>query len=250
MYIYSYMKYKNLLVSGNSFTQDGIGGLPPGNNTEGGCSYIDQGQGHVSTPYSWAGYVAQLLGVKSCVNLAASSHSNILVANTIRHVLSTFNYSPENTLVLFNVSIANRLDVPCEFDHPNASKFIPWTQELFPHTYLDRDCKIYKSFEKNIGIDTAKTLGYTQLDFLFNYLEANGYTYYFLLTDTNDLKDKEFCKMIQTRQDKFIKINPGIAMWEYGQESGNNTENHYHPDEAGRQDIAQQVVNYIIKNMH
>lgn len=244
------MKYKNLLVSGNSFTQDGIGGLPPIKNSPGGCSFNNQGQDYIATPASWASILAQLLNVQSFVNLAASSHSNILVANTIRHVLSSNNYSPDDTLVVFNISIANRLDVPCEFDHPNASEFIPWTEYLFPHSYLDRDSKIYKSFEKNIGIDTAKTLGYAQLDFLFNWLEANGYTYYFLLTDTEDLKDAEFCKMIENRQDRFIQINPGIAMWEYGQISGNNTINNYHPDEIGRQDIARQVVKHIAKNMH
>ena len=244
------MIFKNLVVSGNSFTQDGIGGCPPTENSVGGCSFIDQGQGAVSQPASWASIVAQLLNVQSFVNLAASSHSNTLVANTLRYVLQNFNYSPENTLVLFNCSIATRLDIPCEFDHPDASNFIPWDKTLFPHSYLDRDCKIYKTFEKNIGIDTIKSIGYTQIDFLFNWLEANKYQYYFLLTDTEDLKDPEFLKIVESRRDRLIEINPGIGMWEYGQISGNNTVNNYHPDAVGRQDIALQVVKYVAKNMH
>lgn len=241
------MEYKNLLVSGNSFTQDGIGGLPPTKNSDGGNSFLDQGQGHVSTPGSWASIVAQSLKVQSFVNLAASSHSNILVANSLRHVLSNFNYSIQDTLVLFNLSIGSRLDIPCEFDHPDVSKYIPWDKNILPHSYLDRSSKAYKFCEKNIGIDIVKSLGYAQIDFLFNWLEANHYCYYFLLTNTDDLEDQDLTKIIAPRQNRLIEINPGLAMYEYGQISGNNKENNYHPDQNGREDIAHQVIKYISK---
>ena len=61
------MDVRHLVVSGNSFTQDGIGGVPPTVNGEGGCSFGPEGNRTV--PGSWAGYVAQKLQKVNGINI-------------------------------------------------------------------------------------------------------------------------------------------------------------------------------------
>jgi hypothetical protein len=240
------MKIDNLLVGGNSFTQHGIGGCPPTKTSPGGCSYVNQGQNYdIPLPKSWAANLAIELDVKSFVNMAASSHGNFLIAQTLWSVLHQFPYDPSNTLILFNVSISSRLDIPCEFNHPNASKFIPWGPELCPHSYLEKDSKVFKEFSKNIGLDIVPELGYTQIDLLFNYLENKNYQYFFLLTEKTDLENKNFLRIIEPRVDRLISLTPGPGLLEFSSLSGHNTENGYHPDEVGRKIISDQVREFL-----
>jgi len=240
-------KIKNILVSGNSFTQDGIGGVPPGHGSEGGCSYINQGQGNISEPNNWVGMLSRKLDIQSLVNMAASSHGNILVADTIRSVIDIHEYPTKNTLVIVTVSISERLDVPCVFGHPDASKFVHWDNTLCGHTYLNRFSKTYKKIEKEIGLDIIADLGYERLDFLFNYLENKGYEYIILLTENEDLNNSSFLRIIKNRNHRLVNLSPGIGLHDFATITKHNTVNNYHPDQIGNTMIADQIFNFLTK---
>lgn len=239
------MQIKNLVVSGNSFTQDGIGGVPPTSESPGGCSFVDSGETPPSDPQSWASLLAQKLKVQSFINLAACSHGNVMIANSIRSLISKFCYTPDDTLVIFHFSFASRLDVPCEFSHPDSSKFIPWDEQLIEHTYLDRSSKTFHSIAKNIGLDIVESLGYAQMDFLCNWLERKQFNYLMLLTEANDLHNHQFKLLLKDRESKLIKLDPGPGLLEYASLSGNNTENNYHLDAKGRSYVANFLYDYI-----
>jgi hypothetical protein len=242
------MHIQHLLIGGNSFTQDSIGGVPPDvkKNSNGGCSFIFQGQTEkISEPRSWASLLAKELEVQSFVNTAASSHGNILIAQSLRWMLDNYNYNPANTLVLFNVSMPTRLDIPCEFENPNASHYVPWSRDLIPYTYLRRDSKTYQTIEKQVGLDIVPDLSWAELDFLSCYLEHRGYNYYFLLTE-NYLDDEKFCRWAVNRRSRLIEITPGTGMCEFAAITGHNTENGYHPDAQGREIIKNQVKQFLL----
>lgn len=238
------MKIQNLLIGGNSFTQDAIGGCPPTLESQGGCSFVDQGQSHVAHPHSWASILAQELAVQSFVNTAAAGHGNILIAQSLRWILKQFSYDRDVTMVMFNVSVPMRLDIPCEFDHPDASPWVHWQQDLVPHTYLNRKSRTHRNIEKQVGLDIVPSLGWAQLDFLAHYLENRGFEYCFLLTE-NYLDDPDFCDWVEPRQSRMITLDPGVGLTEFARDSGHNTENGYHPDAQGRRIVVDQVREFL-----
>lgn len=242
------MHIKHLLVGGNSFTQDGIGGVPPTERSDGGCSYLDQGGYIPSRPNSWASWVAKNLNVTSFVNTAAASHGNFLICDALIYMLSNYQYKPEDTFVLFNISIPERLDFFCEFSHPDFSKFIPWSKDLIPFGYITRESSSKRFVEKTAGLDLIPLMGWQKIVALVNFLENKKFQYAFLTTE-DYTNDKNFQQLIQGREDKFISLEPGVGMLEWGQLTGLNTENNYHPDDAGRQVIADVVCKWIKNNV-
>lgn len=244
------MKIQNLLVSGTSLTQDGLGGCPPTDHTLGGCSYIDQGQEvQVAIPKTWAGLVAKNLNVQSFVNMAAGSHGNFLIAKSLWSMLSRFHYDPSNSLILFNISIAPRLDIPCEFDHPDVSSYVHWGPDFCSHSYLSRTSRSFEKIAKEVGLDIVENLGYAQLDFLFNYLENRHYQYFFLLAEEKDLEHETFLRMIELRRHRLITLDPGPGLLEFASILGHNTQDGHHPDSMGHEIISQQVTKYICEQL-
>jgi hypothetical protein len=238
------MKFTNLIVGGNSFTQDGVGGCPPTLNSVGGCSFCNDENYKSATPKSWASWVAKKLQVKSFVNTASSSHGNFLIADTILYLLTNYQYTPNNTLVIFNISMPTRLDIPCEFTHPDVSKFLPWNENLIPFAYLDRTCRSYKNIEKNIGLDLVPLMSWQKIDFLCNWLENQKYNYLFLTTENHN-NVKEFQQIVNPRRNLFIDLDPGVGLLEWSALTKNNTKNNYHPDEKGRELISDLVIEKI-----
>jgi len=238
------MNFKNLVVGGNSFTQDGIGGCPPTLNSGGGCSFCNDENYKSAVPKSWVSWVASKLQVTSFVNTASSSHGNFLIADTILYLLTNYQYPPKDTLVIFNISMPTRLDIPCEFINPNVSKFLPWNENLIPFAYLNRHCKTYQHIEKNIGLDLVPIMSWQKIDFLCNWLENKKYNYLFLTTE-NYNNVKEFQQIVDPRRQSFIDLDPGVGLLEWSALTKNNTENNFHPDENGRRLISNLVIERI-----
>jgi hypothetical protein len=238
------MDFKNLIISGNSFSQDGIGGCPPTPNTAGGCSFCGDENYKATVPKSWSSQVANKLKVTSFINTASSSHGNFLIADTILHLLTTYQYTPKNTLVIFNISMPTRLDVPCEFTNPDISKFLSWNKSLIPFAYLNRTSRVYQTIEKNIGLDIIPTMSWQKIDFLCNWLENQKYRYLFLTTE-NYNSEREFRQIMAPRKNLFIELDPGVGLLEWSALTENNTENNYHPDEKGRGLISDLVIEKI-----
>jgi hypothetical protein len=207
------MIVNQILAGGCSQTQDGISGVPPGLLSSGGCSFVSNDGSVCSDPQSWVGFVAKELDVDSLVNTAASSHGNQLTANSIIEMLSRYHYNPKTTLVLFNITWPSRLDVPCDFDHPDRSKFIPWASNLIPYTYLSTDSKAAHHCYKHMGGEQVERMNSLALINLFNFLENNQFNYRFLLA--KDFSEyKTFYSIIQTRKKNLISLdsdNAGIV---------------------------------------
>jgi hypothetical protein len=238
------MIVKHILAGGCSQTQDGIGGVPPGNLSNGGCSFVSDNEAVCNDPQSWVGFVAQKLKVNSLVNTAASSHGNQLIANSIVEMLTRYQYDPAITLVLFNITWPSRLDIPCDFDHPDRSKFVPWNKSLIPYSYLTVDSKITHYLYKHMGADQVEQMNCIALINLFNFLENNLYNYRFVLA--KDFSDyTTFNSIIKSKQKNFISLNnknPGITEFVT---ANNLNKDIIHPTTAGHEAISNIVIDHI-----
>jgi hypothetical protein len=218
------MKVKNILASGCSFTQDGIGGFPPTTHSTGGNSFREDPDYIASEPTSWVSFLAKKIDPDSFVNVAASGHGNCLVSKTIIDMLQTFNYDPNNTLVTFNISEMARMDVVCKYNTEND--FIPWTQDILNYSFLKpRSIKWRKvMYDYEDDIKELITYNTLRLNELFEYLNANKYPFVFTtLADYTDLP------VVQKYKEHYIQL-PGNGMREYAVSMGLLDDDGFHPN--------------------
>jgi hypothetical protein len=231
-------RYKNLLVGGCSFSSNGLGGCPPTAESLGGCSYVEDVDQVLSHPGSWAGFLAQRLGIVSLVNVASSSHGNCLTANVILECLNKFHYNSNDTLVVLNITEPTRLDLPCAYDHPDAdNQSIPWNQDLISHSYFKKHSEFIKRAEKNIGLEQVAQMTSNSLELLFNFLQNRGLDFYFL--NMNRFDDFCLARVLYQFGNHHIKLTPGPSMYEYCQETKTYiSESDPHPNKQAHQQIA------------
>lgn len=249
-------QYKNLIASGCSFTSNGMGGVPPTDTSQGGCSYIDDlAQAIVgeksylaSTPDSWAGFLAQKLNVTSMINTASGSHGNMLIVHTLLEILNKFPYHPEHTLIVFNLSDPSRLDLPCEFncvdaDHDN----ILWTKNIIDHSYLkmSNDAHKINEIKRLMGINQIEKFTSNAVELLFTLLEHRKYNFYFMMM-ANYIDNQYLGPVIEKYKDRLIGLNPGLSMIDFCQITNNCISKFdKHPNINGHKLIADAVYSHI-----
>ena len=235
------MKVKNILASGCSFTQDGIGGLPPTLTHQGGNSYREDVDYPAATPLSWASFLAARINPDSFANLATAGHGNYLVSKTIYDMLQAYNYNPENTLVIFNISEMARMDVVCEYNTEND--FVTWPQDILNYSFLkprsSKWSKIMYDYEDDITeLITHNT---TALSELFEYLNTNKYPFVFTtLADYTDMP------VIQKYKEHYVQL-PGNGMREYAVSMGLLDDYGFHPNLDAHDLISNIAYGFICK---
>jgi hypothetical protein len=239
-------RYPYILASGCSFTSDGPGGLPPNEvNPDGGCSFIDAGEFETAIPKSWAGILAKQMQCKSFLNLASSSHGNILVAMSLIETLTRYPaYQPSNTLVVFNLTDPARLDTACAHNHPDCSTRISWSKEILPLAFLCPDSKTNNSIRKNVGIDQIEIMSQHAVLSLLNFLEQKKFNYRFIMM-RNYLKHAGMANVLKDYQHNLITL-PGVGMEEYCIMNNLTISKHdTHPNQQGHTAIAEIVYNTL-----
>jgi hypothetical protein len=230
------MKVQHLIVGGCSFSADGIGGCPPDHKSNGGCSYIQDPDYVASEPNNWVGFLARKLSVQSLVNLAASSHGNILTSYSIFELLKKYNYDVKNSLIIFNLTDPFRVDIPCDFYDKKADENIPWDKDILSHSYQKIQHCVSESMEKYTS---------ESVRFLLEYLKLKGFKFYFLLM--NDYTDHKYLgPIVNEFQDHLIAIDPGPSMMEFAISTKNTVSNtDFHPNLNGHKLIAEQIYSHI-----
>jgi len=231
-------KIKHLIAGGCSFTSNGQGGLPPTLlKPYGGNSY------DVNPPpnWSWVGHLAQKLQASSVVNVASASHGNILTASTIIQLLSTFDYSNDNTCIVFNLTDPARLDIQCSYNDKYAdSKFITWSQDLLPWSYLSTDCTLVNNIRRSMSIDQIEKYTTSSVELLINLLQERGFHYRFLLM--NDVSNTQLSDLVKKHETNLIKLEPGVTMVDFCTLTNTTLSNkNLHPSQLGHMLIADQI---------
>lgn len=199
----------------------------------------------IASPKTWVGFLAQQLAVKSLVNLAANSHGNMLTANNIMSLLNRFKYDPSKTIVLFNITDAARLDLMCDWSHPDASPWCTWPQNVLDFKYLSQTSDLVQTVRKNTGIDQIETASSNALHGMISFLTANGYNFKFLT-----MRDYSNCAKLSPIIDQYyshwIDLDASAGLVEYVQKlklTLSNTD--FHPNMAGHKIIADGVYNHL-----
>lgn len=234
------MKVKNILASGCSFTQDGMGGLPPTLTNQGGNSYREDVDYPAATPLSWASFLAKKINPDSFVNLATPGHGNYLVSKTIYDMLQVYDYNPENTLVIFNISEMARMDVVCEY---TENDFVNWTQDILNYSFLKpRSSKWSKvMYDYEDDITELITHNTTALSELLEYLNTNKYPFVF-----TTLADYTELPVIQKYKEHYVQL-PGNGMQEYAHSLGLLAEDGCHPNLEAQYIISKVAYDFICK---
>ena len=237
---------KNLIASGCSFTQDGIGGVPPSEKDPlGGNSFLETADHPSGTPKSWAGMIAKQLQATSFVNLAASGHGNISIANNMLTFLSKFTYDPAETLILFNITDPFRLDIPCDKLHPEHSCYSGWPEEIIPFKYIiSKESDITRGLTKTIGVDQVEILTSNMLLGMMSFLKQNNFNFKFLLM-SDYTTHPTLSPVISNFSSNLIKLDPGVGMHEFSIITNNLHADGRHPNLEAHRAIANCVINLL-----
>jgi len=238
------MIYTHIVASGCSQSQNGqgAGGQPPTHdNPKGGCSY--NRECHSDTPVSWVSQVAQSLKVSSLNNMAAAGHGNQFVRSTIVDLLDRYPYPPRHTLVLFNVTYSHRLDVVCDWRHPNISTSVPWSADVLPYTYLDMRSSVQRSFHEHMGNPQVKMMSAQALATLFAWLDHKGFNYRYVL-GFDLFKDPVLQPVLDNYRKNLVILDEHVGIKEFCV-ANSVTHDDCHPTVQGHAMIADRVLNTL-----
>jgi len=229
-------KYQHVIASGCSFTQDGIGGIPPTKQSpEGGNSYTHNPDLIVRT---WAGYVAKQLNALSFFNLATSGRGNYHTYLTLLYTLMSdrYLYNKENTLVLFNITDIGRLDLPVPYNSSDSSVWSFWDVDQIPFKFHKDPVQCYKIIQQ----EQAEVMSVLAIRSLIDFLENSKFEYRFVLMQ-NYLKDIRIKSIICNNPN--LVLTPDGGMMEYV--ITNNitvSETDHHPNIKGHEEIGTMVL--------
>lgn len=233
---------QHLVAAGCSFTADGVGGVPPNElNPTGACTFIPDEAYVAADPKTWIGFLAQRLQVRSLINLAANGHGNTLTAMNIMQVLTKFDYDPVTTMIMFNITDAGRLDVMCDWHHPQASQYCTWPQQVLPYRYLDPNSEVQQTVKKNMGLEQVETVSCHALQGLMCFLKENKFQFKFL-TMRDYTNHSPLSALIQQHEAHWIPLSTSAGMMEYAQAQGLTvSQRDPHPTVQGQKLIADWV---------
>lgn len=239
------MQFKNLLASGCSFTQDSIGGIPPTSKNSGCCSFIDYPNYPAAPCRSWASFLSRWLNVTSSANFASGGCGILYTKKTIIDALEKYNYKPNNTLVIFNITSPLRLDIFCDWDYEYKSPWINWNSTHLDYTVVDKNSPPWKEEFSKLSLDEINQRSLDALSDLFVYLRTNNYQFVFtVMAEFTYIPD---LPIIQEYSDHMVTFGSCKGMYEYAKSK--NLLDDEHPTDEGHKQIAKFAYDFILKKV-
>ena len=238
------MKFKNIIAAGCSFTADGIGGVPPSDNNQGGNSFIDYAEHTASEPMSWASFVAADLQPVSFVNVSGHGHGNIMSTIAVHDVFTRYKYQPDNTLVMFNITGLERMDYVCGWNNPHRSGLVSWTSALLPYTFIGSIKPIMREMQRNQGLDTIPYQTTKALEMFMFWLDHMNIPYVFTMM-MDYLADPILKTVIEPRRSRLVTFDGHNSMFDYVSAKNMLAIDQQHPSRQGHRMIADFAIEKI-----
>lgn len=214
------LTYKNLIVAGCSFSE--------GTNRK---------ELFNNTPETWSHFLVNkyLTSVNRYINLGIPGGGNTQIVKSLIYTLETTNLNPNETLVLFNITGLQRIDLMCQIEQPDHNEYFRW-KNMYNFSYiniphLNSTDTIFKDLlHKNLGYNEVVLSNSIELIGLFHYLKSKNIDYKFMLLD-NTIEER--CPdVLKTYIDSAIKFN-GLNMYEYCEENNLLDTDNFHPSTDG-----------------
>lgn len=234
------MKY--LITSGCSFT---AGEIPLPNNTKDDYNLKGSVWPHFCFAQSFDPEIDTL------TNLAMPGGGNIAAMDNLIHWLEKYKdtVSPEDVLVVFNLTELNRWDSPCSVDNPKANKDLACIE---PQGITHFSNKLGVSWITHgvrwpdRTLDNVDIISSLAIINCFSYLERHGFRYFFMFMNEKIYSDAPaiFQKAVDERKKHWIQFGCNIGMYEFAL-SNNQTTDDGHPTIDGHKLIASQILDKI-----
>ena len=227
--------YNKLLISGSSVTA--------------GTSDLVAAQ---ATPQTWTHFLLSSIKPTIFCNLAIPGCGNTAIAKNLIYTLEAkIEYTPNDTVVIFNIAPLDRVDIMCDIDHPNANKYFSWAHDLgfgwiTNGSFIARIPPFNGIIEKNMGFDAVVNYNALEIVGLVTYLESRGYNFHFMLDNINILADAPnyLVNFLNSKTKHWIQFDECRALREYCQDKQLMADTE-HPNLEGHQLIADAVMQHL-----
>ena len=163
-----------------------------------GCSFTASSSEFVqnyAAADAWPQYLAQVVKPKIFNNLSIPGGGNKSVTHNLIYYLTSKSYLDlEKTFVGFNISVLDRIDTICSFDHPDANPHFSWDKDfgfgwITEGGWTANVPPFFGSLEKNMGYEQTILDNCLHLTGLISFLELKKINYRFMLLDDNVYND-------------------------------------------------------------
>lgn len=223
------------------------------------CSTSDVNEA-VKNLDSWADYIVKKTNPKFINNFALTGGGNNAICTNLSYLIESQTVaSPENSLILFNITGLDRIDIITTSDHPDINTTGSW-HNIFPFAWITSGgwCGESSGQAKNLMSNLHKNSEYSQvvlenslriINFI-QYLKFKKYRFYFMLMDNTILSDapKFFIEFLEAhRNNNWITFDQYDTMHELALTNNMTLYDKFHPDANGHKLIAEYVYDRIKK---
>jgi hypothetical protein len=222
-----------------------------------GCSFTVSGSNPAELQkkiWRWPDPLALEYNIKIINNLAIAGNGNTAIVQNLSYALeeSKLVFSPETTLVMFNITGLDRIDLMVPNSHPDINQIGSW-HDIFPFAWITSGGyvglasgnaqKLIDSLHKNLDWEPIIMANCLTIINFIQRLEADGYRYYFMLMDDQILNDspKFFQNFIKSKSNSWITFGEYQSMHGYGKSLGLLDTDNFHLTLEGDLKIAEFV---------
>jgi hypothetical protein len=154
-----------------------------------------------------------------------------------------------NTIIVLNITGLNRWDLPCHVTNLNANKDLACVDSIgiaHPSEGLGLAWITKQSRYGDLNIDHVDVISALSIIECLSYLELNSLPYFFMVMASADYESSpDFLKkFLNSRNDKWVKFNQHIGMFDYVKSIDLIT-NDNHPTVEGHRVIANHVIKHL-----
>lgn len=229
-----------------------------------GCSFTTSGSDVASlieNVVSWPDPLVKEYNIKIINNLAMQGNGNTSICQGLSYVINSelrHSFPPERTLILFNITGLDRIDLMVPNSHPDINTLGSW-HRVFPFAWITsggwlgqrsgNSKKLIDSLQKNMGWEQVILSNCLTIINLVRSLESLGYRYHFMLMDDQILKDAPefFVEFIKTKSDHWITFGEHLSMHAYGDSLGVLQDDNFHLSIDGNIKISKVVSQKIAR---
>lgn len=177
-----------------------------------------------------------------------------IALNLIHWLENHSEITADTTTIIFNISEFDRIDMPCDYNHPNANKHFPLEDEFgfkwLTQNFVESQPPFNRLLQQNLGYDQIMFLNGMAIISLINYIENNRYNYRILMLKDfihkKDLAPQFVQDFLQSKKDTIVNFDNHWGMHEFCKFNGLLSEDKFHPSQQANHLMAQHINEHLL----